>query len=401
MVFTARFSILALLIGLPLACRNAGPARRESIVKDSLGVRIVVNFDDPVANWRLTPSPLLDIGSATDTLTSLYEVEGAHRLSDGRIVIANRGTNELRFYSATGSFLKAVGRKGRGPGEYQYIAWMARCGTDTLYVYDIGTARLTVLNDRGETVRLAQLMLPENTLPYGAATCQRGGPFVVAGWATGTPQPGLHRFPMPVGLATLNGEPLNMIGLFPGVDRWGTVFGGQLRGTSPLPLGRNLLQTIAGDRVYVGTGDAYEVAAYGLDGTLEMLIRLEVPERPVTDADIEAYIERQLGGLDDSERRERLRRSYLKIEFPKHLPPYAAFVVDDAGTLWIQDFPGPRDEEVVWRRFSPDGHYIGRAIMKAGLKVFEIGGGYLLGVRRDELDVEHVQLFGFEASKAN
>lgn len=378
---------------LAWACGQARETRRGPIIRDSAGVRIVDNFDDPVASWRLTPTSLLEIGSVTDTLTSLFQVAGAHRLGDGRIVIANRGTDELRYYRADGTFLKAVGGSGQGPGEFERIAWTARCGTDTLYVYDSRTRRLTVLDDQGQTVRLGRLMLPDNTSPSGRSRCQPGGPFVSAGWDQTPLEPGLHRNSTPVGLASLAGEPLVIIGDFPGVERWGD---DQVRWLGRLPFGRTLLHTIVNDRVFVGTADTYEVAGYRLDGTLAILIRLAVDERPVTDKDVEAYIERELRLFDNTERRQRFRRMYLDMELPTSMPSYAAFIADDAGALWIQDFPGPRDEDVAWRRFSPDGSYIGLAIMPAGLEVFEIGDEYVLGVWRDELDVEYVQLFGLE-----
>jgi hypothetical protein len=82
---------------------------------------------------------------------------------------------------------------------------------------------------------------------------------------------------------------------------------------------------------------------------------------------------------------------------PAHMPPYSAFVVDDAGALWIQDLPGPRDDEVAWRRFLPVGSYDGLAILPAGLEVFEIGEGHASGVWRDGLNVEYVQLFGLQS----
>ena len=310
------------------ACSGAPDPRRDPIIRDSVGIRIVNNFDDPVTRWQRTPTPLLEIGNATDAVTSLYQVVGAHRLDDGRIVIANRGTHELRYYGDDGTLLTVVGRSGQGPGEFERIEWTARCGGDALYVYDRGTRRLTAFDDQGQMIHSGQFMLPNNTLPNRPSHCQRGGPFVTAGWDGASPSPGLQRNPTPVGLVSLAGDPLAMIGDFPGNDRWGD---DEMFWMGPLPFGRNLRQTIVNDRVFVGTADTYEVASYRLDGTLEMLVRLGIPERPVTDMDVEAYIEGTLDGIGDAERRTRLRRMYLEMDLPTHMPPYAAFVVDDAG----------------------------------------------------------------------
>jgi hypothetical protein len=203
---------------------------------------------------------------------------------------------------------------------------------------------------------------------------------------------------MPVGLASLDGEPLAMIGEFPGVDRWGTVRDGRVTGSGPLPFGRDLAQAIVADRVFVGSGDTYEVQVYGLDGTLEQLVRLGVPERPLTDTDIEAFVETRLRGMEDANAQVRARQFYRDMEFLPRLPPYARFVADAAETVWIQDYPGPRDTTSLWRRFTSDGQYVGRATLPADLEVFEIGDDYVLGVQRNELDVEYVQLFGLGAA---
>jgi hypothetical protein len=77
----------------------------------------------------------------------------------------------------------------------------------------------------------------------------------------------------------------------------------------------------------------------------------------------------------------------------------SALRVDAAGTLWIQDYPGPRDTEIAWRRFTSDGRYIGVAMLPARLEVFEIGKDYVLGLQRDDLDIEYVQLFGLGTSE--
>ena len=45
----------------------------------------------------------------------------ALRLPNGQIVIANSGSNELRYYDSAGVFLYAVGREGFGPGEFKDI----------------------------------------------------------------------------------------------------------------------------------------------------------------------------------------------------------------------------------------------------------------------------------------
>ena len=101
------------------ACGDTGLP--EVIVRDSAGVRIVEHPSDFAApSWLISETPTIDIGSGDgDSSTLLYQVEGTHRLSDGRIVVANRSSHELRYYDAEGNYLHSAGRQGEGPGEFE------------------------------------------------------------------------------------------------------------------------------------------------------------------------------------------------------------------------------------------------------------------------------------------
>src|SRR5687768_14568603 len=62
------------------------------VVRDSAGVRIVENIAPrlPAGWWIVAREPAVEIGAAEDDSTqNLFEVQGALRLSDGRILIAN------------------------------------------------------------------------------------------------------------------------------------------------------------------------------------------------------------------------------------------------------------------------------------------------------------------------
>ena len=97
-----------------IGCGDRIDTIADALVRDSSGVRIVENIN-PIWTeseaWRLGPTPSLDIGGADgDPDQQLFRVVDAVRLSDGRIVVANSGSNELLFFAANGS----RGRR-RGP----------------------------------------------------------------------------------------------------------------------------------------------------------------------------------------------------------------------------------------------------------------------------------------------
>ena len=83
--------------------------------------------------WRIMEEPLLQIGVFEGPDEYLFaDLVGVVRLSDGRIVVADRGSGDLRFYDSAGDFLFRAGSSGEGPGEFRRLAWVGRLPGDSL-----------------------------------------------------------------------------------------------------------------------------------------------------------------------------------------------------------------------------------------------------------------------------
>ena len=106
-------------------------------MRDSAGITIVENTRP---TWsaaqvlRLASSPALVIGTRAEAPYELSRVAGTVQLTDGRIVIADGASLELRFFDATGTFIRSVGRSGDGPGEFRRMERLVRLPGDTLAV---------------------------------------------------------------------------------------------------------------------------------------------------------------------------------------------------------------------------------------------------------------------------
>lgn len=112
-----------------------------------------------VPEWRLNDSPAVDIGVAEGDED--YELAGASsslRLADGRIVIANSGTSQLRIFDSTGTFVESVGRKGEGPGEFTGSLHLARVSDSEFAVFDQNAQRLSLFDTAGSLVRETRIM---------------------------------------------------------------------------------------------------------------------------------------------------------------------------------------------------------------------------------------------------
>lgn len=87
--------------------------------------------------WTVTPKPLVEIGVVEgDPNYELFKAISSVRLPDGRIVVLNAGTSQLRIFDAKGTFLSAVGRNGGGPGEFMSPARVYLTSADSLLVFD-------------------------------------------------------------------------------------------------------------------------------------------------------------------------------------------------------------------------------------------------------------------------
>ena len=108
-----------------IACEQdqQGPAGQCSEVRDSAGIQVVENSRPPDGArlaWQIGPEPSVSIGVLEgEDPYMLFHATDATRLSDGRIVVVNRGTAELRVFDEFGTYLATWGGKGEGDGGLQ------------------------------------------------------------------------------------------------------------------------------------------------------------------------------------------------------------------------------------------------------------------------------------------
>jgi hypothetical protein len=82
---------------------------------------------------------------------------------------------------------------------------------------------------------------------------------------------------------------------------------------------------------------------------------------------------------------------------PDTRPAYALLLVDPVGNVWAPEHQGraERDLPIECAVFGPDGQWLGHVTLPAGF-THEIGEDWMLGVQRDTLEAEHVQLLRIE-----
>jgi len=367
------------------------------VFRDSAGISIAEGTSpswSPGAEWTVAPDPVVAIGQADGPEEyQLYRPASATRLPDGRIIVANSGSSELRFYDAAGQWLQSVGGDGEGPGEFRSMGAVWPLG-DSLFVADWRLIRVTVFDRDGVFARSFQVSLPEEgSFPLTRGVFAPGALLVEMGLPDAELGQGLIRDSLRLISYTLEGEPGPLMGVYVGSERYMHVEQ-DFVATMSRPFGLEAQRVAGGDRVWFGSSDTYEILGFAADGSLTQIIRRPVPNEPVT-ADDRAG---QQAEIDEraEEASAMWRKMYESMTFPETKPAYGRFVLDRAGHLWVSE-PEP-DSEVAqaWNVFASDGTWLGTTHTPAGMRVLEIGPDYVLGRKNDDLGVAQIRLHKLE-----
>lgn len=137
--------------------------------------------------WSVAADPQVTISNdSVPTGQELSGVLSARRLANGRILVANSGSSALLLFDGTGRFLRAIGRKGEGPGEYSGSMHIFGATGDSLAVFDGGNLRWTFYDSAlslGRTALAAESGIPRPTWLYNGAVVTNASLEDRSGWA--------------------------------------------------------------------------------------------------------------------------------------------------------------------------------------------------------------------------
>ena len=351
-----------------------------SEARDSGEVRVIDNArpeEGSRLHWVIGPQPAVSIGDVDGEDPYLFRYAwDATRLSDGRIIVADRSTSELRVFDSSGTYLTTWGRLGEGPGEFpraslgdvepwpgdSIVAWYSDAQTISVFDSEGNFGRSFLRPGAGR--RPWEVARPELVRRDGTILAT-----VSEGENAGT-----------IEVQILNGEG----GLHTSL--------GPHRSRRALYFSRELKLGLWGDLMVVSTTDRYELKAFANSGTLVRIIRREhVPRVPrPEDIRVSPTLREDLRKALEADMKN-VRQSQLE----EHFPAFAEIMSDAAGYLWVREYEPPKEAgpAPLWTVFSPAGRVLGFVETPAGLKIYEIGVDYVLGHAEGELDVEMIQLW--------
>ena len=393
------FAAFLLLSGVFVLVGCGGNGKAPAfLVRDSSGIQIVESFRpawEAGSGWVVGNAPALRLGVVDgDPALQFDGVTGLARLGDGTVVVADGGSQEIRFFESAGALKAIVGGPGEGPGEFTGLSGLGAGSGGEVWAYDFSLRRITWMNGSGDVEDFTSLgPMPPILNSVGPLA---DGTFVLrqlwgATQVSEATRTGLRRDQVAFVRFDGEGALLDTVGLFPGREVYLTDENGRGVMSTP-PFARNSVGTIWQGGIVIGTQDSFELASYGPGGEVTRVVR--IPDWDVTlgPGDLEEYVQTRLEEVPP-EGRPGVRQELEAMPAPDNRPAFGGLLADEAGNLWVGEwslYPAiPRR----WTVLDPSGRWLGEMVMPGGFFPFAIGEDWLLGVETDDLDVQYVVIY--------
>jgi hypothetical protein len=416
---------------LPVAALAAcAPAVESSVsveLRDSAGVRIVhtVTPGWPAGgSWSVSPEPRLVVGVLSGPEEYQFvSLASAARRGDGTLVVVDRGGRAVRAYDPEGVFLMTLGGPGSGPGEFTDPSALLITPGDSVVVWDQALLRATTFDPEGglanvKTVDWGALAggagtgegsrggdlktIPEKLTPVlypGQIEPLPGGELLVRLIEKGGAGPPAGTFRLRSGAlrASRDLARIDTLLLFPGEEQvlvdapWGPY-------PVPPPRARRTAITHHGDppKICIGDQEGPRITCLHPDGG-RTEIRWDWEARPYSSADIATWREEMVRDYDLKLSRAQVMEMLDQAPLPGSRPAYAKIFLDPSGFLWVE--LGPKDGGaggvLEFLVFNPEGVLLG-LVETPPVDVLEIGKDHLLGVFRDEYEVEYIHVYDIQ-----
>ena len=353
------------------------------------------------ARWNLEPELRIGGGNADPH----YELNPIREITigpDGSIYVTQAGDQALRVFDAQGKYLRTIGRKGEGPGEFTGLGGVGFIG-DTLYVTDFRQRRITLFRPDGTLIStIVAEPAPSGPArpdayfrPTPSTLLSDGSVFAGSSFPSHLVSSGQIKA-RPVFRVTRTAAVLDTIAWVPIGSGQGTMQSGNATMFFSQPVPDDPMTVIAGpsERVFVierGAGQgstSFNVTA--IDASGDTLWSRSHTYRPkafaagVVDSIVDVQVRRFSSGPN-----EKTRFSADQVRKALHIPDHQvtvtqAFAAMD-GSLWLR-----REEfgaTLNWTVLDPKGNVVATFGLPRNVRPMTVIGDQAWGVELDDVDV--------------
>ena len=371
------------------ACAGGIDAPPLVVQRDSAGIQIVEAMRPlwgDSSRWSIDPEPLVDLTlTGSGPAHEFFRSGSMKQRPDGSLMIADRSSLEVRLFSAEGEFRGSFGGSGDGPGEFDRLQRLENAG-DTLLA--LGGGRVAVVSPDLAvlgTFNVDRYTLDLHYMGGGTALPELRSPeFQQAS--------GLTRRAEPLILYSLEGTQIDSIGETRGDENYVHARDGEFGGGEPLFGKASHIDALEG-RIFRGSSDMMQVEELDRTGSVVRILRIPGYPLELSDAVVAAEREARIEAVPEA-LPAFLRRVVEDFPTPATRPAYDDILVDPSGALWLELYRGniEQDQPEEWLVLDAGGTWLGTVEMPDRFTISDITMEAVLGVWRDELDVDHPQV---------
>ena len=369
-------------------------------IRDSAGVRIVEYAGEPevTAPFSLAAGPLYRHGANPGDYEFQF-VDAGGLLPDGSAVVA--WYSEVIVLSPDGTTHEVLARAGEGPGEVISPYAVFVLGRDSVLVPDDRQSRLTLFV--GDSV--ARIVSLPRAAHFGVAGIGSSGELMM-----------MDRYPSRLwidieeewlaGHMTLFDIETGALDTVASYDHYPRQRSGQ-----PSPIIRPIGEVAAAAGRFVYTrSDRPEIAWRLPDGRVTQIVRWRPEPNLLTEELLEhgeAYnrmIGRRHYGVPDARLEEIIQEDMARyrVMVGQPIPYFGSPFADADGNLWLPSYrPAYPEEGSPYTVISPDGEWLGEVETPPRFRILDVTGGLLLGVLRDDLDVQNVVVYELISTRSS
>jgi hypothetical protein len=361
---------LTLAMLLPNHAQIQKPVWKGKIVTEN-GIKAVKNPAEPLyGEFVFELEEDLSLGDPNDD--NYYFPKGAVMTVDdqGNIYVVDMGNARIQKYDRSGRYLQTIGRKGQGPGEFQFPSHLAFDSEGNLWIQDSFTRSLSSFAGDGTFKR--STVLRESLQPYFFISKEG---FIY----------GLEINPMAPG-----GPRMAVIKLNPDGTQAETIaeFHGELKPNQPWYAlhsytNRPFLCGLDSSSFCYGFSADYRIFLADSQGKTVLIIEKAEKPTPISGKEKESML-KQGSGIMGGVGRSRPARMQDTVVFPPHRPYFGRLFADDTGRIYVSRVPSILDKArtKVFDVFASDGIYLYRTKLPFWPEAIKAGSIY--EIRRNE-----------------
>lgn len=313
--------------------------------------------------------------------------------SNGLIYVSDWKTNNIRVFSKSGELIQTIGRRGRGPGEFEQIDGSGINHSGLLYAFDVNLIRVSIYDYQSKSVLRKTLNIPKlnNNTEYGSIprdiiVFNQGGQFLLKYKTPFSPGTGQLERKQQLVLFNSNGEITKEPFITIREDQKLIRDQGGSISVRSMPFGRKSIVSIGpSNNIYIGWSEELDIKVYDDRGELINTISNQVEDVYISSDDLK-HEDNQTTSFNLSD---------FEDQIPDTWPTFDWFIVDDKSRVWVAINTEDRQNYSL-RIYNQEGKVINKATLPKAVNLKVVRNGYAYGIQEGKDGIQSVVRYNIE-----